>query len=85
LRGTVNPLGGIVNGTIRKISSNLKKLVSACWEADKLKTQYHSDLNACTGSIEAARRAGMIPATQAATVTVAIAANTILGSALVIS
>ena len=47
--------------------------------------EHHSDLKAWAGSIDAARRAGMIPATQAATITVAIAPDTIFGSALVIS
>jgi hypothetical protein len=51
----------------------------------RARSDHYSDLNAWTGSIDAARRAGMIPATQAAIVTVAIAPNKTFGSALLIS
>jgi hypothetical protein len=45
----------------------------------------YSDRKAWAGSIDAARRAGMVAATQAAAVTTAIAAKTIPGSTRVIS
>jgi len=55
--------------------------------------EYHAEVfvsdyscrNACTGSMEAARRAGMTPAIQAAAARIAVAPITIVGSALVIS
>jgi hypothetical protein len=46
---------------------------------------FYSILNACTGSVEAARRAGMIPAIHAAAASIAMVPAIKLGSALVIS
>ncbi|SRR6266496_3022908 len=52
---------------------------------ETLTTLLHSNRRVWAGSIDAARMAGMIPATQDAAATTAVAPRTILGSRLVIS